>query len=390
MSFSNLSLPDDLFLCVAQILALDGCDPTFAMLSKLCSVSESQVFVRHIDIMHRPLVLNFTTLPGKLTVMLPVSRYYIQGRICIDWGDGTVEILSHRDFDADTNLDVQFPIPTHIYPHAGHFCIRIFRNTRQSSLTHLGKLGFTNWTDDSMWTCNLSSISSIGNIGLVCLSTLFSNEKDFDQPLEHVDVSTVEDMNSMFFNCSKFNQPLGRWNVCRVTTMSYMFGECRSFNQTIGGWDVCRVQNMRGMFNGALKFNNPLGCWNVSSVRDMTSMFRSAHAFNQPLDCWDVSRVCYMSYMFTDALKFNQPVNSWNVSSVRSMLQMFKDACSFDRPLDKWAISANVDLDLMFSGAVRFHQNLESWNLGSYEVWLQIPTTYGTREMHDDKCIPPS
>jgi surface protein len=72
------------------------------------------------------------------------------------------------------------------------------------------------------------------------MSGMFSGCIQFNQPLNHWDVSNVKNMQAMFAGCFHFNQPLDNWNdkLSNVTDMQHMFYSCRSFDQNLSGWTL--------------------------------------------------------------------------------------------------------------------------------------------------------
>ena len=122
------------------------------------------------------------------------------------------------------------------------------------------------------------------------------------------------------FSDTTINSPLNHWDVSRVENMSGLFIGNEVFNQPLDKWDTSNVTNMRGMFHFAKAFNQPINNWNVSNVSDMTEMFRSAVSFNQSLSSWDVSNVLYMNLMFASALSFHQDISSWDFSGIETCL----------------------------------------------------------------------
>ena len=122
------------------------------------------------------------------------------------------------------------------------------------------------------------------------------------------------------FSDTMINSPLNHWDVSRVENMSDLFLGNEVFNQPLDKWDTSNVTNMRGMFHFAKAFNQPINNWNVSNVSDMTEMFRSAVSFNQSLSSWDVSNVLYMNLMFASALSFHQDISSWDFSGIETCL----------------------------------------------------------------------
>ena len=191
-------------------------------------------------------------------------------------------------------------------------------------------------------------------------------------PKDAPDLRQVKNMTGMFggrwSGALVFNQPIDHWDVSNVEEMGAMFKNASSFNQPLEKWDVSKVKNMRSMFAGAGSFNQPLNKWNVSNVENMSEMFYGAGSFNQPLDQWNVSKVKNMEYMFREANSFNQPINSWDVSNVESMLGMFKEAGGFNQPLDKWNVSNVKNMMGMFYKAMNFdNKSTKQWNMKNVE-----------------------
>jgi surface protein len=202
--------------------------------------------------------------------------------------------------------------------------------------------------------------------GITNMASLFFNAFDFNQDIQHWDVSNVTDMTSMFFNANSFNYPVGDWDVSNVTNMLNMFYGASSFNQPINNWNVSNVTNMAGLFKNTTSFNQPLDNWDVSNVTNMASLFAGdifvgiTTAFNQPLSAWDVSNVTNMAFIFNSSA-FNQPLNSWDVSNVINMGSMFFGS-KFNQPINSWNVSNVENMQSMFANATAFNQDLSVWN----------------------------
>ena len=123
------------------------------------------------------------------------------------------------------------------------------------------------------------------------------------------------------FSDTTINSPLNHWDVSRVENMSGLFLGNEVFNQPLDKWDTSNVTNMSDMFHFAKAFNQPINNWNVSNVSDMTEMFRSAVSFNQSLSSWDVSNVLCMNQMFEGARSFHQDISSWDFSGIDKCIE---------------------------------------------------------------------
>lgn len=149
--------------------------------------------------------------------------------------------------------------------------------------------------------------------------------------IKNWNTSKVTNMSTMFFNQRYFNQEIGLWDVSKVIDMSFMLnsytaqlpmtaGEfTNAGSDSIKNWNTSNVLNMSSMLSGQPLFNHPIGNWNTSKVTNMSYMLQSA-GFNQPLNSWDVSKVTNMSRMLQGAIVFNQPLNNWQIPLVVDMI----------------------------------------------------------------------
>lgn len=207
---------------------------------------------------------------------------------------------------------------------------------------------------------NLSQVTS--------MKLAFASTDNFDHPVEHWDMSNVEDITGMFANTKAFNQPLNGWDVSNITNMAEAFANAYSFNQPLDQWDVSKVYRMSTMFFGAKEFDQPLENWNMSNVNTVEGMFAETPKFNQPLEGWDMSNVETISGMFYQTGSFNQPLNGWDTSSVLYSAGMFDGAVSFNQPLNNWDTSNILVMATMFANNSVFNQPLDNWDVSN--VWL--------------------
>src|SRR5690625_1353369 len=198
------------------------------------------------------------------------------------------------------------------------------------------------------------------------MSRIFSDNRNFNQPIGNWDVSNVTNMSGMFY-MSNFNQDIGNWDVSNVTNMSEM---CRDspFDQDIGNWDVSSVIDMSEMFSSS-PFDQDIGNWDVSSVTDMRGMFRNS-SFNSDIGVWNVSNVTGMSEMFASNYNFNQDIGNWDVSSVTDMRGMFRNS-SFNSDIGDWTVNSVTNMSGMFSVST-FNQDISNWNVSSVTIMSEM------------------
>jgi len=119
-----------------------------------------------------------------------------------------------------------------------------------------------------------------------------------------------ENMLRGLVNADINNQQIALTCTSAVTDMSNLFKDKTDFNQTLEHWDVSNVANMSGMFENATSFNIP-----VDEDADLMSEFSSS---NLLLSGWDVSNVTDMDFMFKNATVFNQDISMWCVEQIPS------------------------------------------------------------------------
>ena len=78
----------------------------------------------------------------------------------------------------------------------------------------------------------------------------------------------------MFEGAKEFNQPLNDWDVSTVIGMNLMFAVATNFNQPLDNWDVSNVRGMASMFQRADNFDQSLEDWNLKSAANINEMFQ--------------------------------------------------------------------------------------------------------------------
>jgi len=166
---------------------------------------------------------------------------------------------------------------------------------------------FNNGGSDSIKNWDTSNVTT--------MQTMFYSQPDFNQEIGLWNVSNVT--NFSFFlstyttplgvTVGKFtnagSDSIKNWNTSKVTNMSTMFSGQALFNQPIDTWDTSQVTNMSYMLQ-CLSFNQPLNSWDTKKVTTMTRMLQIATTFNQPINNWEIPLVIDMfNFMY-----FNNPL----------------------------------------------------------------------------------
>lgn len=263
----------------------------------------------------------------------------------VDWGDGHVE----KGITGDA---------IHLYKTPGIY--------RVSITGSFPSIYFNNAGDKQ----KLLSIDQWGEINWKSMTRAFRGCSNLKLKAKDApNLINVKDMSGMFEGATNFNQSINHWDVSHVQNMSRLFKDAIHFNQRLDKWDVRNVTDMTGFMWGALSFNQNIGNWTVSSVNKMSYMFWNAKAFNKDIGNWNVSRVNAMGAMFEGATAFNQSLKKWNVSNVLSMTGMFMGAESFDQDLSVWKVDRAQDMSNIFSFSGLSYENYEAIIVN----WKHIP-----------------
>ncbi len=280
----------------------------------------------------------------------------------VDWGDGM----------SDTGV---MGNATHTYVTPGIHTVSISGDFPRIYFNFVGdreKILTVDQWGGIAWQSMVSAFSGCSNLEVLAsdapdlsnvssLQTAFKGCINFNQDINHWNVSTITNLVETFF-VSSYNQPLNNWDVSNVTNFSGTFKNS-PFNLDIGNWDVSSALLMEGMFANS-DFNQDIGNWNVSNVTNMFYMFFNS-PFNQNIGNWNVSNVVAMLGMFQGASSFNQDISNWNVSNVTNMREMFRNASSFNQDIGAWDLSSLSNMRNMFDNATAFDQDLSAWDISS-------------------------
>lgn len=325
------------------------------------------------------------------------------------WGDGT-----SNTFDSSNINDLGRG--RHTYATAGTYTVTVTgqmtglscRASEKLSNLDCNKMGdISAWGPVKFQENANSAFEDITNLSITATdapdlsSTKFMNKffmnTNFNNPINHWDVSNVTTMDAIFMGATQFNQDLNIWDVSKVTnknsmfrgattfngditnwtshpvgtTMASMFQGASAFNRDITGWNTENVTSMSAMFHTASSFNQNISAWNTANVTTMADMFSQATVFNQPIGSWNTGNVTNMSYMFELTPNFNQPLSTWDTSKVTNMSYMFRGASAFNQPLvttsGGWNTSSVTNMNSMFQDSSAFNQSLGTWNVTAVE-----------------------
>ena len=358
-----------------------------------------------------------------------IFRFYKStGDLTIDWGDGTVDILSgtggtitpvtHQydgtvenpvmsigDKENDTaNFGGMWSVYQSIG--AGRQDIRELIQWGQHSL-YLPYYMFKYCEAMDMTATDTPDFSAATN-----MSNMFNGCFNFkgNESINTWDVSNITTMFAMFRDTRVFNQDLDNWDISNVTTIGQFMYSARGvsvFNSSVGNWDFssCSVMDymftnnvafdgsglqtwklgqgplkaIRFCFQNCISLNKDLNMWDFSKIRDANSLLYNATSFNGDISTWDTSNVTNMySMLRRTAMDYTNPgINTkqvtvdgntyyaWDVSNVTSMQYMFYQAYDFDSDISNWDTSSLVDATGTFAYAYKFNSDIGSWDMSN-------------------------
>ena len=128
---------------------------------------------------------------------------------------------------------------------------------------------------------------------------MFRFQTEFNESIEHYDVSKYNNFNHVFSYAENFNQPLARWNISSARKMVAMFEHAHNFNQPIGNWDVSNVHEMHGIFHRADAFNQDLSNWTIRAqdVKTYRDLFNEEHVMLKPENAWKLPKIAVQHTM---------------------------------------------------------------------------------------------
>ena len=205
--------------------------------------------------------------------------------------------------------------------------------------------------DLSWWTCK----PRVAN-------RMFKGCLNFNQRVDHFDMSECIGIWRMFEDCWLFNQPVNSWDVRKVTNAKYAFNNCRKFNQSLEGLDWATCYELQGLMYNCTRFNSPIG--NITILPDQTAeyMFFGCSDFNQPILGLNVTDARSVRDMFNGCRKFDQRLWNFNPANATSMRYTFADT-PINQTVNHFNTSKVVDVHGCFQGCWRFSQDISNWNM---------------------------
>lgn len=217
---------------------------------------------------------------------------------------------------------------------------------------------FSNWPGESFSATDTLDLSMV-----IDMREMFKNATNFNDDLNHWNVSNITNMQGLFDNARSFNGDISSWNTANVRDMGQMFRNARSFNQAIGNWQTGKVTTLFRTFENADSLNQDLNSWDVSKVGNFANAFNSTDSFNGDIRSWDTSSGFNFSFMFRNAPKFNQDIGNWNTHKSQEFRGTFRDTDAFNQDISRWDVSNCTTFRDMLMNAKGFNQSLGKWKI---------------------------
>ena len=331
--------------------------------------------------------------------------YKTTGDLTIDWGDGTVDILS------GTGGTIQ-PV-THQYDGTVENPVMSIGNKKNDTASFGGMWSI--YKELGAGRQDIREIIQWGQHSLYLPYYMFQYCEAMDMTATDTpDFSAATNMSHMFNGCFNFkgNESINTWDVSNITTMFSMFRDTRVFNQDLDNWDISNVKRIDQFMYSQSKisdFNSSVGNWDFSSCTTMDYMFTNNIAFegkgletwklgdeegplksirycfqgctslNKDLNTWDFSKIWDANSLLMNATSFNGDISTWDTSNVTNMFSMLratamdnenpgintKQVTVDDNTYYAWDVSNVTSMQFMFYQTYNFDSDISNWDTSS-------------------------
>ena len=331
--------------------------------------------------------------------------YKTTGDLTIDWGDGTIEILS------GTGGTIQ-PV-THQYDGTVENPVMSIGNKKNDTASFGGMWSI--YKELGAGRQDIREIIQWGQHSLYLPYYMFQYCEAMDMTATDTpDFSAATNMSHMFNGCFNFkgNESINTWDVSNITTMFSMFRDTRVFNQDLDNWDISNVKRIDQFMYSQRKisaFNSSVGNWDFSSCTTMDYMFTNNIAFegkgletwklgdeegplksirycfqgctslNKDLNTWDFSKIWDANSLLMNATSFNGDISTWDTSNVTNMFSMLratamdnenpgintKQVTVDDNTYYAWDVSNVTSMQFMFYQTYNFDSDISNWDTSS-------------------------
>lgn len=201
-----------------------------------------------------------------------------------------------------------------------------------------GRGSFNNADNSDIKNWNTSNVTN--------MNAMFYNQPYFNHEIGLWDVSKVTNMNYMLGSnaysgvmAGTFNNggsdSIKNWNTSNVTNMNSLFSYQKDFNQPIGNWNLSKVTDIGQMFRimaaSQSSFNQDIGNWNVSAVTNAAT-FMENKTFN------DYSTTNYDALLIGWASRSVRPNISINFGSIRYTAAASASRATLTSTPNNWTI----------------------------------------------------